>query len=152
MPHARFVCDEITTDGVTFLFSANAGIAPRALTHIISGGEMSRFMLAVKCVTPKTAPSTLVFDEIDTGISGIMGHKIAEKMVKIAAATQVIVVTHLAQIAAHAKQHFQIAKFESNGTTSTTVTQLDAAAAKKELTRMVGGEEFMAKVLTNPIR
>ena len=146
MPSAKFQCTDIQVESVTFLFSANAGVPPRPLVHIISGGEMSRFMLALKAVTANIdAVGTLVFDEIDTGISGTMGHKIAEKMTKICAFHQVIAVTHLAQIASIATRHFLISKQEVNNKTITLVEKLSPSGAKQELTRMVGGEDFVKK-------
>jgi len=144
MPSARFTVADICVDNVTFLFSANAGVAPRPLVHIISGGEMSRFMLALKVVTANMdSVGTLVFDEIDTGISGIMGHKIAEKMTSICKFHQVIAVTHLAQIAATADNHFLISKQEINIKTTTSVSKLSKSQSKNELARMVGGEDFV---------
>jgi DNA repair protein RecN (Recombination protein N) len=147
MPAAQFRVTEITTDGVVFLFSANAGVPPRPLVHIISGGEMSRVMLAIKTIaSDKENVPTLIFDEIDTGISGSMGHKIAEKFTQICATNQIICVTHLAQIAAAANHHFQISKTETNGTTATNVKELDAPEIQKELKRMVGGDEMLKKL------
>ena len=148
MPSARFECTNISVDGVEFLFSANAGESVRPLVHIISGGEMSRVMLALKDVTANLeGVGTLVFDEIDTGISGTMGHKIAEKMAAICKFHQVIAVTHLAQIAARAASHFLICKTEAGGKTLTTVHKLTEGGHKEELTRMVGGAEFMQKIV-----
>ena len=145
MPSARFQCTDITVDSVEFLFSANAGENLRPLVHIISGGEMSRFMLALKAVTANLeGVGTLVFDEIDTGISGTMGHKIAEKMAAICKFHQVIAVTHLAQIASRAQRHVLIKKEEINGKTITNVIKLDEAQARQELTRMVGGADFIS--------
>ena len=148
MPSAKFRVDDITVDGATFLFSANAGIAPRPLVHIISGGEMSRFMLGLKSVTANmNGVKTMVFDEIDTGVSGIMGHKIAEKMQSICKYHQVICVTHLAQIAAVANRHFSIHKTEEGNRTLIYGTELRGADAKAELARMVGGAEFVQKIV-----
>ena len=147
MPRAQFRVDDVTVDGVNFLFSANAGQDVRPLVHIISGGEMSRFMLALKAVTANIdGVDTLVFDEIDTGISGTMGHKIAEKIATICKFHQVIAVTHLAQIAAVAHHHHLITKEEVGGKTITSVTKLTDSAVKGELSRMVGGEEFVKKI------
>jgi len=126
-------CDE-----VEFLFSANAGEKVRPLASIISGGEMSRFMLALKTVTARIDNvSTLVFDEIDTGIGGTMGVKIAEKIQTLSKFHQVIVVTHLPQIAAMADTHFLIEKAEAGGKTVTSIKKLNAAEQIGELTRMV---------------
>jgi len=127
-------CDE-----VEFLFSANAGEAVRPLASIISGGEMSRFMLALKSVTARIDNvSTVVFDEIDTGIGGTMGTRIAEKIKALSKYHQVIVVTHLPQIAAMADTHFQIAKGEVGGKTITSILKLKDSEQVHELARMVG--------------
>jgi len=126
-------------DEVEFMFSANAGEVVRPLASIISGGEMSRFMLALKSVTARIGNvSTLVFDEIDTGIGGAMGARIAEKIQTLSKFHQVIVVTHLPQIAAMADTHFLIEKVETNGKTITGIRKLDAAKQVAELARMVG--------------
>ena len=147
MPSSKFVVTDIGVNDVTFLFSANAGVEPRPLVHIISGGEMSRFMLALKTVTANIeAVGTLVFDEIDTGISGTMGHKIAEKFQKICRFHQVIAVTHLAQIAAVASNHYLISKSEMNNKTQTRVHKLSEKARQDELTRMVGGKDFVCQL------
>jgi len=149
MPSAKFRVADITVDEVAFMFTANAGQEPKPLANIISGGEMSRFMLALKAVTANIdGVGTIVFDEIDTGISGIMGHKIAEKITAICNFHQVIAVTHLAQIASVATQHYQISKTEEHGKTTVAVTKLNPPARKIELTRMVGGEEFVKSFAT----
>ena len=127
-------CDE-----VEFLFSANAGEGVRPLASIISGGEMSRFMLALKTVTARLDNvNTLVFDEIDTGIGGTMGIKIAEKMQILSKTTQVICVTHLPQIAAIADTHFLIEKFEKDSKTISGIKVLQHTEQINELARMVG--------------
>ena len=147
IPSAQFECANIGVDSVEFLFSANTGERVRPLSHIISGGEMSRFMLALKTVTANLeGVGTLVFDEIDTGISGIMGHKIAEKMSAICKFHQVIAVTHLAQIAARSEHHFLISKAETGGKTVTGVQKLSESGHQFELKRMAGGEDFLSKL------
>jgi len=147
MPHAQFEITDIGVDNVTFLFSANQGVAPKPLYSIISGGEMSRFALALKVVlSGKSDGITLVFDEIDSGVSGIMGHKIAEKMLAISKHNQIICVTHLAQIASQGHHHFHIAKNEANGTTKTSMRKLEGTEAKIEIERMLGGADFVKKV------
>lgn len=136
-------CDE-----VEFLFSANAGEAVRPLANIISGGEMSRFMLALKTVTARIDNvSTLVFDEIDTGIGGTMGTRIAEKIQTLSKFHQVIVVTHLPQIAAMADTHFQITKTETGGKTVTGIKKLGLTEQVGELARMVGSAADGASAL-----
>jgi len=130
-------CDE-----AEFMFSANMGEAVRPLASIISGGEMSRFMLALKTVTARIDNvSTLVFDEIDTGIGGTMGTRIAEKIQMLSKFHQVIVVTHLPQIAAMADTHFQIQKSEVGGKTITNIKKLNGVEQVAELARMVGSAE-----------
>ena len=127
-------CDEIE-----FLFSANAGEGVRPLASIISGGEMSRFMLALKTVTARLDNvNTLVFDEIDTGIGGTMGIKIAEKMQILSKTNQIICVTHLPQIAAIADTHFLIEKYEKDAKTISGIKVLSHAEQVNELSRMVG--------------
>ena len=144
MPNAKLV---VEFPSIEFLFSANAGQPVKPLSHIISGGELSRFTLAVKAITAGAESiGTMVFDEIDTGISGIMGHKIAEKMVQICKGSQVIAVTHLAQIASVANSHFLISKSTNGGVTETCVIQIYDNQIANELKRMVGGDEFIAKL------
>ena len=148
MPSAKFEVADIGVDGVNFMFSANAGQNTKPLASIISGGEMSRFMLALKAATANIdCVGTMVFDEIDTGISGLMGHAIAAKMGAICQFSQIIAVTHLAQIASCAASHFLIRKDEVGGKTSTSVSKLSSAQSKAELARMLGGEDFAKQVL-----
>ena len=126
-------------DAVEFLFSANVGQPLRPLAQIISGGEMSRLMLAVKTVANPTPQKTLVFDEIDTGISGKMGVALAAKLKALSQQSQIIVVTHLASVAAVADTHFLIQKNVSAEQTVTNVYPLDATAREQEIARIIGG-------------
>ncbi len=127
-------------DTVEFLLSANLGESLRPLSKIASGGELSRIMLAMKTVlTLEEDAKTLIFDEIDTGVSGKAAEKIARKLKEISADKQVIVVTHLAQIAAYADRHFLIAKSVSDQRTYTSVTSLDHSGRVGELARIMGG-------------
>ncbi|MBO5229663.1 MAG: DNA repair protein RecN [Clostridia bacterium] len=128
-------------DAVEFLFSANVGQPLRPLAQIISGGEMSRLMLAVKTVANPNPEKTLVFDEIDTGISGQMGVALAEKLRSLAQQSQILVVTHLAAVAAKADTHFLIQKNVSAEQTVTNVYPLDLPAREKEIARIIGGGE-----------
>lgn len=128
-------------DAVEFLFSANVGQPVRPLAQIISGGEMSRLMLAVKTVANPTPQKTLVFDEIDTGISGKMGVALAEKLGALSHRSQIIVVTHLASVAAMADTHFLIQKDVSAEQTVTNVYPLDKTARENEIARIIGGGE-----------
>ena len=129
-------------DEIEFLFSANTGETLRPLANIISGGEMSRFMLALKSVTARIGNvATLVFDEIDTGIGGAMGARIAEKIQTLSKFHQSIVVTHLPQIAAMADTHFLIEKAETAGKTITGIKKLGEQNQISELARMVGSAD-----------
>ncbi len=128
-------------DDLEFMFSANLGEPQKPLVKVISGGEMSRFMLAVKSIMADNDNiGTMVFDEIDTGISGKMAQVTAEKMAQIAKKHQVLCVTHLPQIAATASTHFYIEKTESGGNTRTCLTLLDDDMRVQEIARLTGGE------------
>lgn len=126
-------------DVLEFMFSANVGEPVKPLSKIISGGEMSRFMLAFKCVLHESEPyKTLVFDEIDAGIGGTVGTVVAEKMLKLSNFNQVICVTHLAQIACFASTNFKILKTESDGKTFTNIEMLSEEQKELEIARMLG--------------
>ena len=128
-------------DEVEFMFSANLGEPQKPLVKVISGGEMSRFMLAVKSIMADNDNiGTMVFDEIDTGISGKMAQVTAEKMAQIAQKHQVLCVTHLPQIAATANTHFFIEKSENGGQTRTSLTLLNDEDRVCEIARLSGGE------------
>ncbi len=127
-------------DAVEFLLSANLGESLRPLLKIASGGELSRIMLAMKTVlTLEEDAQTLIFDEIDTGVSGKAAEKIARKLKDISSDKQVIVVTHLAQIAAYADVHYLISKSVAENRTFTSVSPLDPAGRTAELARIMGG-------------
>ena len=127
--------------GVRFLFSANAGEPLKELGKIISGGEMSRFMLAVKAqIASSEGIDCALFDEIDAGIGGKTGKVVAEKFVKIAKSIQIISISHLSQIAAAADRQFLIEKSEVEDRTFTTVRELGAEERRCELARMIAGE------------
>jgi DNA repair protein RecN (Recombination protein N) len=128
-------------DSICFLFSANAGEPMKPLGKIISGGEMSRFMLAVKTqLSEVNEISTYIFDEIDAGISGKTAKVVGEKLARIATNTQIIAVSHLAQIAVMSDAEFLIEKREKDEKTLTYVTALDDLAKKREIVRLLGGE------------
>ena len=130
-------------DNVEFLISVNAGEPLKPLSKIASGGEMSRIMLAIKSIFSDSDPvDTLIFDEIDTGVSGRAAQKIAEKINKIAGNKQILCITHLAQIAAMASTHFLIEKNVEAEHTYTKVTPLDENSRKKELARIIGGAQI----------
>ena len=128
-------------DSMRFLFSANAGEPFKPLNKVISGGEMSRLMLAIKTCMSGGGISTYIFDEIDAGISGRTAKVVAEKFAAIARDTQIIAVSHLAQIAAMADQNFLISKRETpDGKTRTDIAALDEEGRKQEIVRLLGGE------------
>lgn len=147
MPNVRFVVSVNNTeynpngcDEVEFLISANPGETPKAMNKIASGGELSRIMLAIKTVmTDNDASETMIFDEIDTGVSGRAAQKIAEKIAGFSGSCQVFAVTHLSQIAAMADAHFLISKESRNDKTYTSVNSLDRQGRIKELGRIIGG-------------
>ena len=120
--------------------SANAGEALKPMSKVASGGELARIMLAMKNVlAEKDSVNTLIFDEVDTGVSGRAAQKVAQKLRSVASTKQVLCVTHLPQIAALANTHMLIAKAERGGRTYTTVTPLDIEGRKAELARIIGG-------------
>ncbi len=147
MPRVQFECQfseqEMAANGadqVIFYMSAHAGEALKSMSKVASGGELARIMLAMKNVlAEKDQVQTLIFDEVDTGVSGRAAQKVAEKLRAVAAHKQVLCVTHLPQLAALAQTHLLIAKEERNGRTYTTVTPLDMEGRKQELARIIGG-------------
>lgn len=148
IPNARFTVEfreakanEKGIDEVEFLFSANSGQELKPLVKIASGGELSRVMLAVRCVlAEKDSLGTMIFDEIDTGVSGKAAHKIAYKMHELSKNKQVLCVTHLAQIAAYADNHLYIEKISDENKTFTKVTSLSDTERTREIARIIGGE------------
>ena len=150
MPKIQFECcfTEIPfspdgADQVAFLMSANAGEALRPMSKVASGGELARIMLALKNVlAERDSVATLIFDEVDAGVSGRAAQKVAEKLLRVAAHKQVLCVTHLPQIAAQADRHLLIAKSERGGRTFTDVTPLDRSGRIDELSRIIGGEHI----------
>lgn len=126
-------------DTVEFMFSANVGQPPKPLAKVISGGEMSRFMLALKNITADIENiSTMIFDEIDTGVSGQMAKVLAQKMLTVGARHQVLCVTHMAQICAFASTNFFIKKEVIDGQTRTRVTEIKGDDKVLEVARLVG--------------
>ncbi len=138
-------------DEVEFLISTNPGsIPPRPLGEVASGGELSRIMLAIKTVLADTDDiPTLIFDEIDTGISGRTAQKVSERLSYIGRKHQVLCITHLPQIAAMADTHFEIKKSVENGVTATKIRKLTEEAQVDELARLLGGAEITEKVREN---
>ena len=147
MPKVQFSCVftelELTPNGAdaaAFYMSANAGEALKPMSKVASGGELARIMLAMKNVlAEQDQVNTLIFDEVDTGVSGRAAQKVAEKLRSVAKTKQVLCVTHLPQLAALANTHLLIAKEERSGRTYTTVTSLDIEGRKRELARIIGG-------------
>lgn len=137
-------------DAVAFYMSANAGEALKPLSKVASGGELARIMLAMKNVlAEKDHVATLIFDEVDTGVSGRAAQKVAEKLRSVARHKQVLCVTHLPQLAALANTHLLISKAEREGRTYTTVTPLDLEGRKRELARIIGGANITETTLKN---
>lgn len=135
-------------DEICFLISTNPGLPLKPLGSVASGGELSRIMLAIKAVmADKDAVGTLIFDEIDTGISGRTAQKVSEKMAAIAGNHQILCITHLAQIAAMADQHYIIEKKPANSKTVTNIGLLSEAESIEELARILGGAQITEKVL-----
>ena len=132
--------DETGLDQVQFLMSANLGEALKPIQKVASGGELARIMLALKNVLAEGDDiGTLVFDEVDTGVSGRAAQKVAEKMAQVARRKQVLCVTHLPQIAAMADTHFSVQKGERDGRTFTELERLDRSRRREELARLIGG-------------
>ena len=146
---------ESGADVVKFLVSANVGEEPRPLEKVASGGEISRIALAVKtCLAgPKTAvPRTLVFDEVDAGVSGGAAEGVGRRLKKLSAASQVLCVTHLPQIAAFADHHYRVEKQEVAGRTAASIEVLDEAARTREVGRMLSGQKLTPEALKNAER
>lgn len=141
---------EIGRDEICFLISTNPGLPLKPLSSVASGGELSRIMLALKAVmADKDAVETLIFDEIDTGISGRTAQKVSEKMAVIARNHQVLCITHLAQIASMADQHFIIEKKPEGSRTVTNIGLLTEEESVEELARILGGARITKTVLDN---
>lgn len=137
-------------DRVQFLISANPGTPPRPLSKIASGGELSRIMLAIQSVLNLDSLSgTLIFDEVDAGVSGSAAQKIGKKLRETARGRQVLCVTHLAQIAAMGDRQYKIEKHIEDGRTFTDVTLLDDAGRTRELARMISGAQITPLALEN---
>jgi DNA repair protein RecN (Recombination protein N) len=140
--------DATGMDEVRFLMSANVGEALKPIQKIASGGELARIMLALKNVLAENElVSTMVFDEVDTGVSGRAAQKVAQKMANVAKNKQVLCVTHLPQIAAMADTHFSVEKGEDGQRTYTVVTRLDRQKRREELARLTGGTEVTDHML-----
>lgn len=147
MPNVRFCVNfdktefsESGRDNIEFYIATNAGEPLKPLTKIASGGELSRIMLSIKNVlADKDNVDTLIFDEVDTGISGSAAQKVGQKLKQVSGGRQIICVTHLAQVAAYADNHLLISKSTENGRTFTSVESLDKEGRVNELARIMGG-------------
>lgn len=156
MPHVTFLVDikpsrytKNGCDSLEFLISANKGEPPKPIVKIASGGELSRIMLAIKSVLAKIdCVDTLIFDEIDIGISGKAAEKVAQKIKEVSLFSQVLCVTHLAQIACTADHHLLISKHTDNKRTITTVKPLDYEGRTNELARIIAGNSVSDSVLS----
>ena len=157
MPNVKLVVSQtsgkLTVNGldtIEFLISANLGEEPKPIAKIASGGELSRIMLALKNVTAQNdSIDTLIFDEIDTGVSGRAAQKIGLKLKEIGQIRQVICVTHLSQIAVMANEHLLIEKNDVSGRTVTSVKPLDMEGRKLEIARIMGGDNIDELMLEN---
>ncbi len=155
MPNATISMDHSGTelsinglDQIDILFSANKGVAPQALKQAASGGEFSRLMFSIKYIlAKKTALPTIVFDEIDTGISGEIAIKMAQMMLEMAKSHQVITITHLPQIAAKGQSHYFVYKDESSAVTASQIKKLTEQERLNEIAEMIGGKQASAKAL-----
>ena len=137
-------------DSVEFLISANVGEPPKPIAKIASGGELSRIMLALKNVlSDKDQIGTMIFDEVDTGVSGRAATKVAQKLKQVSTGRQVICVTHLAQLAVLSDNHYLIEKTAKDGKTYTNVTPLDFEGRKYEIARITGAGEITETQLKN---
>ena len=137
-------------DELRFVMSANAGEELGRISRIASGGELSRIMLAMKNVFAENDPvQTMIFEEIDTGGSGIAAQRVGEKLYTVSKGRQVMCVTHLPQIAAMADSHYVISKQERNGRTYTQVSPLDREGRRRELARLHGGDNITDTTLAS---
>lgn len=159
MPSVQFLVDfkevdlcENGIDNVEFLISANVGETPKPIAKIASGGELSRIMLALKTVlADKDKIPTMIFDEIDAGVSGRAALKVASKLKGVSSGKQVLCVTHLAQLMSYADSHYLIEKAVRDGKTYTGVTLLDLEGRKKEIARITSGGEITQTQLDNAL-
>src|SRR2546430_1093519 len=141
------------TDTVNVLIAPNVGEELKPLDKIASGGELSRVALALKtCTAPartdrQVVPRTLVFDEVDAGVGGGAAEAVGRRLKKLAQSSQILCVTHLAQIAGFADHHYYVEKHTAKGRTLATVEELDGAARTREIGRMLSGERVTAEAL-----
>ncbi|NBQ60258.1 MAG: hypothetical protein EBU41_03905 [Actinobacteria bacterium] len=155
MPNATFVLDQIVADSknpnsysstgideISILFAAHAGGTPLALNKVASGGELSRVMLALEVVIAEAEPiGTYIFDEVDAGVGGKAAVEVGRRLAKLSKFAQVIVITHLAQVAAWADNHLVVKKSENGLVTQSDVIEVSAESRKIEIARMLSGQE-----------
>jgi DNA repair protein RecN (Recombination protein N) len=128
-----------------FLVAGHAGVAPRPLAKVASGGELARIALAISVITSSaTATPTLIFDEVDSGIGGGVAEVVGRLLKRLGQDRQVLCVTHLPQVASQANQHYQVSKYQADGKTVSQIAALDAKARVEEIARMLGGLDITA--------
>jgi DNA repair protein RecN (Recombination protein N) len=157
LPHARFETTvepseltELGADRVEFKFSANPGLPLQSIEKAASGGELSRLILAIEvALSDVSPPSVMVFDEVDAGVAGAAAIAVAERLATLAQHSQVLVVTHLAQIAAFAQQHFTVTKTSDGSISSTEIAEIQGVQRENELARMLAGLEESASARTH---
>jgi DNA repair protein RecN (Recombination protein N) len=132
------------------LFSANKGIDFSPIFKVVSGGELSRILLSIKSIlSDHLNLPTMIFDEIDTGISGEMSNAMANLMLKMSKKMQIISITHLPQIAAKGEHHFNVYKYEKLGTTNTKIKKLNNDERVEEIAKMLSGDQISSSALTH---
>jgi DNA repair protein RecN (Recombination protein N) len=137
-------------DRPEFMISPNVGEELRPLSKIASGGELSRIMLAIKTILARTASvETVIFDEVDSGISGATAEVVGEKVLSLAEYHQVLCITHLPQIASQGETHFEVSKGVVDGRTQTMISELDAEARVQEIARLLGGREITPRAVAH---
>ena len=137
-------------DSVTLLFSANKNVPAVDVASVASGGEIARLMLALKNIlSQRRSLPTIIFDEIDTGVSGTMAEKMAQVMRAMSRTTQVLCITHLPQIAALGEAHYRVFKEESDETVTTRIVRLDDEARVHEIANMLSGEKMTQEAIDN---
>lgn len=158
MPNAQFIVDIATAnhflptgyDVVNFLFSANKNATPQPIAQTASGGELSRLMLVIKSlIVSRTNLPTIIFDEIDTGVSGEIAHRMGEIMQLIAKTMQVITITHLPQIAAKGATHYKVYKYDTERTTITDIVQLNSEERIEQIAEMLSGKNPSVVAMDN---
>jgi DNA repair protein RecN (Recombination protein N) len=158
MPNVQFVVsitetEQLTTNGINeidFLFSANKNIAPQSVAKIASGGEISRVMLCLKSLlSNQNNIPTIIFDEIDTGVSGDIADKMGSIMQEMSKNIQVISITHLPQIAAKGENQYKVYKTETENTTGTQIKQLTQAERITEIAQMLSGTQLTDAAIKN---